>query len=75
VNQGLRSPETNLTVQELLARAEAMRPQLLAQQAETEERTYYSKEMHAAFRDAGFYRTLQPRRFGGYEFDGLPMWE
>jgi 3-hydroxy-9,10-secoandrosta-1,3,5(10)-triene-9,17-dione monooxygenase len=25
--------------------------------------------MHAAFRDAGYYRTLQPRRFGGYEFD------
>lgn len=67
--QGLRAPETNLTAQELLARAEAMRPQLLEQQAETEERTYYSKETHAAFRAAGFYRTLQPRRFGGYEFD------
>jgi 3-hydroxy-9,10-secoandrosta-1,3,5(10)-triene-9,17-dione monooxygenase len=65
----LLAPETNLTAQELVARAEAMRPQLLAQQAETEQRTYYSKEMHAAFRDAGFYRTLQPRRFGGYEFD------
>ena len=24
---------------------------------------------HQAFTDAGFYRILQPRRFGGYEFD------
>jgi len=25
--------------------------------------------MHKAFEKAGFYRTLQPRRYGGYEFD------
>lgn len=69
MRQSLRVPEPGLTPQELLARAEAMRPRLLEGQADTEERTYYSKETHAAFRDAGFYRTLQPRRFGGYEFD------
>lgn len=69
MRQSLRVPEPNLCSQELLARADAMRPKLLESQADTEERTYYSKETHAAFRDAGFYRTLQPRRFGGYEFD------
>lgn len=69
MGQDLRVPEPGLTPQELLARAEAMRPRLLECQAETEQRTYYSKEMHEAFRAAGFYRTLQPRRFGGYEFD------
>jgi 3-hydroxy-9,10-secoandrosta-1,3,5(10)-triene-9,17-dione monooxygenase len=69
VRHSLRVPEPTLTPQELLARAEAIRPQLLECQADTEERTYYSKETYAAFRDAGFYRTLQPRGFGGYEFD------
>ncbi len=28
-----------------------------------------SAEMHESFREAGFYRILVPRRFGGYEFD------
>ncbi len=46
-----------------------MRPLLLEQQGETEQRGYHSEEIHRAFLDAGFYRTIQPRRFGGYEFD------
>ena len=29
----------------------------------------YSPELHQAFLDAGLYRTVQPRMFGGYEFD------
>ena len=66
-------PEPNLTPREIVARAEAMRPKLLEAQAETEERTFYSEEMHQAFTEAGFYRILQPRRFGGYEFD-LPTY-
>jgi 3-hydroxy-9,10-secoandrosta-1,3,5(10)-triene-9,17-dione monooxygenase len=53
----------------MLARAEAIWPQLLDQQAQTEERTYYSEAVHKQFLEAGFYRVLQPRRFGGYEFD------
>jgi 3-hydroxy-9,10-secoandrosta-1,3,5(10)-triene-9,17-dione monooxygenase len=66
-------PEPDLTPREIVARAEAMRPKLLEAQAETEERTFYSEEMHRAFTEAGFYRILQPRRFGGYEFD-LPTY-
>jgi 3-hydroxy-9,10-secoandrosta-1,3,5(10)-triene-9,17-dione monooxygenase len=62
-------PEPELTPREIVARAGAMRPELLERQAETEERTFYSEEMHRAFTEAGFYRILQPRRFGGYEFD------
>jgi 3-hydroxy-9,10-secoandrosta-1,3,5(10)-triene-9,17-dione monooxygenase len=46
-----------------------LRPALIAAQAETEERTYYSQEMHKAFLDAGLYRVLLPRRYGGLEFD------
>jgi len=62
-------PEPDLTPGEMLARAEAMRPLLLDEQAATEERGYYSEGIHEEFRRAGFYRILQPRRYGGYEFD------
>jgi 3-hydroxy-9,10-secoandrosta-1,3,5(10)-triene-9,17-dione monooxygenase len=46
-----------------------LRPELVAAQAETEERTYYAESMHEAIRSAGLYRVVQPRRFGGLEFD------
>src|SRR5262249_33852952 len=42
---------------------------LIEQQAETEARTYYSEEIHQALLDAGLYRLLVPKMFGGYEFD------
>jgi 3-hydroxy-9,10-secoandrosta-1,3,5(10)-triene-9,17-dione monooxygenase len=62
-------PEPALTPDEIVERAAAMREDLRERQAETEERTFYAPEIHQAFADAGFYRILQPRRFGGYEFD------
>jgi 3-hydroxy-9,10-secoandrosta-1,3,5(10)-triene-9,17-dione monooxygenase len=58
-----------LTQEEMVARAVALRPRLVADQAATEERTYYSPRMHEAFLDAGFYHLYVPRRYGGYEFD------
>jgi 3-hydroxy-9,10-secoandrosta-1,3,5(10)-triene-9,17-dione monooxygenase len=62
-------PEPGLTPKEVIARAEALREKLVEGQAATEERTYYSEEMHREFLEAGFYRMLVPRRYGGYEFD------
>ncbi len=62
-------PEPGVTRDELVRRAEAMRPRLLELQAETEERAYFSEETHEEFKRAGFYRMLTPKRFGGYEFD------
>jgi 3-hydroxy-9,10-secoandrosta-1,3,5(10)-triene-9,17-dione monooxygenase len=62
-------PEPDLTPDELIARAIAMRPKLIAAQAETEERTYYSEEIHQDLLASGFYRLYIPRRYGGYEFD------
>jgi 3-hydroxy-9,10-secoandrosta-1,3,5(10)-triene-9,17-dione monooxygenase len=53
----------------MIARAAALRPRLVEQQAECEERTYYSDELHQEFLRAGFYRLYVPRRFGGYGFD------
>lgn len=61
-------PEPDLTPEEIIARAAAMREHLRAEQDATEQRTYYSPETHEMFKAAGFYRILQPRRFGGYEF-------
>lgn len=57
-----------LTPEELVARAEALAPSLVSLQAETEERTFYSEETHRRFQEAGFYRILTPRRYGGLEF-------
>ncbi len=61
-------PEPDLTPAEVIARAEAMAPTLVARQAETEQRTYYAQDTHEEFLRAGFYRILVPRRYGGYEF-------
>jgi 3-hydroxy-9,10-secoandrosta-1,3,5(10)-triene-9,17-dione monooxygenase len=61
--------EPDLTQREIVARAAAMRPALLERQQETEDHTFYAQDTHRAFSEAGFYRILQPRRFGGYGFD------
>jgi 3-hydroxy-9,10-secoandrosta-1,3,5(10)-triene-9,17-dione monooxygenase len=65
----LAPPETGLTPAEIVARAAAIGPTLVERQAETEERTSYAPDTHEAFRDAGFYRLLVPKRYGGYGFD------
>jgi len=57
------------TPAEMLARASAFRPRLIAEQADTEARGFYSRELHEEFREAGFYRLLTPRRYGGLELD------
>ena len=62
-------PEPNLTPDEMIARATALQPLLRAEQDATERRGVHSEAIHQKFRKAGFYRCLQPRRFGGYEFD------
>lgn len=54
--------------EELVARAQRIAPTLVPQQAEVEKRTFYSEETHELFRQAGFYRILTPKRYGGLEF-------
>lgn len=67
--QYVAQPEPGLTPDVVVARAAAMRPMLRAQQDEADARGCYSAEVHEAFKQAGFYRILQPKMFGGYEFD------
>ncbi len=64
----LAQPEPGLTPERLLSRAAALRPQLYAEQEASDRRGYYSDAVHAALLAGGFYRILQPRRYGGYEF-------
>lgn len=62
-------PEPELTPHALVGRARALQPRLREEQEGTERRGVHSETLHQEFRKAGFYRCLQPRRFGGYEFD------
>lgn len=67
----IAAPEPGLTEEDIIRRAIELRPALLERQPETERLTHYPKDTHDDFLRAGFYRMLQPRRYGGYEF-GLP---
>src|SRR2546430_15900842 len=67
-------PEPDLTSEEIVARAAALRPMLRDQQDESERRGCYSEEIHAEFLKAGFYRMVQPRRFGGHQVDLPTLW-
>lgn len=65
----LLPPEPNLTPADLIARAVALRPMLRARQAECESLGNVPDDVNAELIRQGFYRTVQPRRFGGYEID------
>jgi 3-hydroxy-9,10-secoandrosta-1,3,5(10)-triene-9,17-dione monooxygenase len=53
--------------EDLVASAQALRPVLVERQADTEERGFYSEETHQALSQAGFFKMLVPRRYGGLE--------
>ena len=62
-------PEPGLTPEMLVERARGLRDMLRAQQEEADERGWYTNEVHQAIKDAGLYRVVQPKMFGGYEFE------
>jgi 3-hydroxy-9,10-secoandrosta-1,3,5(10)-triene-9,17-dione monooxygenase len=59
--------EAHITADELVARAAAMRDTLRARQAECEAQGRLPDATNREYVDAGFFRVLQPRRFGGFE--------
>lgn len=63
-----RVPEPDLTPAQLIDRATRLGPQLRACQEECERLRTLPQSTRDAFLEAGFYRILQPRRFGGHEF-------
>ena len=62
-------PEPDLTPDAMMERARALRPLLRARQADCEALGQVPEDVNAQLIAAGFYRIVQPRRFGGYEFD------
>jgi 3-hydroxy-9,10-secoandrosta-1,3,5(10)-triene-9,17-dione monooxygenase len=62
-------PEPELTPAAMLARAIALRPLLRARQGDCEALGKVPDDVNAELIGQGFYRIVQPRRFGGYEFD------
>lgn len=71
VQSGLvaRTSESTPDAEELICRAESMRPMLVERQSEAERLTNYAEDVHELFKEAGFYRMLVPRRYGGVEID------
>ncbi len=67
--QPLPQPEPGLTPQDVIERARALRPLLREQQDEADRLGHYTDQVHQTLKDGGLYRILQPRLFGGYEFD------
>ena len=67
--QSIPVPEPGLTQDEIVQRARDMIPVLRERQEECERIGRLPDETSRDFVEAGFYRILQPRRFGGYEFD------
>jgi 3-hydroxy-9,10-secoandrosta-1,3,5(10)-triene-9,17-dione monooxygenase len=72
-SRAIRAPESELTADDMVRRADALRPLLRERQEATEAAGNISAETNAELIKAGFYRVLQPRVFGGYEFD-LPTY-
>ncbi|EIZ78339.1 oxidoreductase [Novosphingobium sp. Rr 2-17] len=64
----LTPPEPGLTPEAMIARATAMIPTLRSRQAEAEAAGRLLEQTNQEFLEAGFFRVVQPRRFGGYEF-------
>ena len=54
---------------DLIERARAMRPELYARQAEGDRLGRIPDELQQAFLDAGFYRIMTPKMFGGFELE------
>ena len=74
-HQEVPVPEPDLTPEAVIGRARALIPAIRDQQDEAERLGHHTAELDRQFAAAGFYRILQPRRFGGYEF-GLPtFWQ
>jgi 3-hydroxy-9,10-secoandrosta-1,3,5(10)-triene-9,17-dione monooxygenase len=71
----IAAPEPDLTSEAIVARARALIPAIREQQDEAERIGHHVPELDKKFTEAGFYRILQPRRFGGYAFGMDTFWK
>jgi 3-hydroxy-9,10-secoandrosta-1,3,5(10)-triene-9,17-dione monooxygenase len=68
-------PDPGLTPETIVDRARALIPAIREQQDEAEKLGRHTAELDDTFTQAGFYRIVQPKRFGGYAFDLLTYWK
>jgi 3-hydroxy-9,10-secoandrosta-1,3,5(10)-triene-9,17-dione monooxygenase len=66
-SQSIKAPEPDLSPETVIERSREMIPVLRKRAQEADRQRALPPETFQDFLDAGFYRLLQPRRFGGYE--------
>lgn len=71
----LTAPEAGLGPDTIVARARALTASVRDQQDEAERLGHHVPALEEKFVAAGFYRMLQPRLFGGFEFDLVTFWK
>lgn len=59
----------NITIDELVTRAEKLRPLLRDEQPATEANRFPTRTVYDALSKEGLFHILKPRRFGGYEMN------
>ncbi|RQR41427.1 acyl-CoA dehydrogenase family protein [Burkholderia sp. Bp9142] len=64
-----RDNDSNALAATLIARAEALAPTLAGRAAQADAQGRIPAETIADMQDAGFFKVLQPKRYGGYELD------
>ncbi|RQT60273.1 flavin-dependent monooxygenase [Burkholderia cepacia] len=64
-----RDNDSNALAATLIARAEALAPTLAGRAAQAEAQGRIPAETIADMQAAGFFKVLQPKRYGGYELD------
>lgn len=69
MSQTFRNPAPGLTPDQFIQKIIDLRPMIRAQQEAAEANGGYVKEVHEALLSFGGYYALQPRRYGGHEFD------
>lgn len=67
--QPISPPEPDLTPRQMIQRARELIPYLRAHGPAMERDRRISEEVNRRMIESGFYRIIQPRIFGGYEFD------
>ena len=67
IGASARPPQT--TPEALITRAAELRELIRETAAAAEQLGHYTPEVHAAFREAGFYNMFTPKRYGGLEVD------
>ena len=61
--------EAGMTPEKLIDRAANLRDLLREDQDAADERGHYSEQVHQEMKKSGLYRILQPKMFGGWEFE------